>query len=77
MRRPRDRGLARVPVQLITPTDDHFISPSYYDGAERWAPRLRRRIVPGSHWAPRAQPQLLARWIDEFVEDVEGGALQI
>ena len=63
-----------VPVQLIVPSGDRFISPSYYDGAERHAPRLRRRIVPGSHWAPRSQPALLARWILEFVEDVERGS---
>ncbi len=63
-----------VPVQLIVPSGDRFISPNYYDGAERHAPRLRRRIVPGSHWAPRSQPALLARWILEFVEDVERGS---
>jgi pimeloyl-ACP methyl ester carboxylesterase len=59
-----------VAVQLIVPSGDRFISPHYYDGAEQLAPRLVRRTVPGSHWAPRAQPDLLARWIGEFVEDV-------
>ncbi|HUO69846.1 MAG TPA: SDR family oxidoreductase [Solirubrobacteraceae bacterium] len=63
-----------VPVQLIVPSGDRFISPDYYDRAERYAPHVHRRIVPGSHWVPRSQPALLASWIAEFVEDVERGS---
>jgi NAD(P)-dependent dehydrogenase (short-subunit alcohol dehydrogenase family) len=70
---PRPIG---VPVQLIVPSGDHFISPRYYDGAERYAPQLRRRIVPGSHWAPLAQPELLADWIGEFADDVARGSVR-
>jgi pimeloyl-ACP methyl ester carboxylesterase len=73
MLRPRRDAIARVPVQLILPSEDHFISPRYYADAERFAPHLRRRTIPGSHWAPRKHPQLLASWIAEFVEQVPGG----
>jgi pimeloyl-ACP methyl ester carboxylesterase len=62
---------AHAPVQLIVPTHDRFISPAYYDAAERVAPGLRRLEVPGSHWAPRAQPDLVARWIARFAEFAE------
>jgi pimeloyl-ACP methyl ester carboxylesterase len=62
---------AHAPVQLILPTCDRFISPAYYEAAERVAPGLRRREVPGSHWAPRAQPALVAEWIAEFAESAE------
>ena len=41
--------------------------------AERYAPRLRRRIVGSGHWAPRAQPERIARWIEQFVDEVEAG----
>ncbi|HEY2318767.1 MAG TPA: alpha/beta fold hydrolase [Solirubrobacteraceae bacterium] len=60
---------AHAPVQLIVPTGDRFISPSYYDAAARVAPSLSRREVPGSHWAPRAQPDLIATWIASFAAE--------
>jgi len=68
---PRRNALARVPVQLIVPTGDRFISPVYYAEAERYAPGLRRRIVSASHWVPLEQPAQLARWVAEFVQDSE------
>jgi NAD(P)-dependent dehydrogenase (short-subunit alcohol dehydrogenase family)/pimeloyl-ACP methyl ester carboxylesterase len=71
--RPRKDAVAHVPVQLVVPTGDRFISPGYYDLAERYAPRLRRRIVGSGHWAPRAQPERIARWIEQFVDEVEAG----
>ena len=68
--RRRD-GAARVPVQLIVPTEDHFISSGYYEIAERYAPRLVRRSVAATHWVPHTHADELARWITEFVEEVE------
>jgi pimeloyl-ACP methyl ester carboxylesterase len=64
-------AVVRIPAQLIVPSADRFVSPTYYAHAERSAPGLRRRTVPGSHWAPRSQPELLAQWIAEFVEESE------
>ena len=46
-------------------------SPAYYDAAARVAPSLCRREVPGSHWAPRAHPDLIAGWIAEFAAEHE------
>ncbi len=71
--RPRIDAVAHVPVQLIVPSRDHFISSSYYDNAERHAPNLRRRTIGTTHWAPLIRPDLLARWIAELVDDVETG----
>jgi NAD(P)-dependent dehydrogenase (short-subunit alcohol dehydrogenase family)/pimeloyl-ACP methyl ester carboxylesterase len=70
--RPREDAYARVPVQLVTPTRDAFLSEHLYDDLERWVPRLRRRTVDARHWLPRSRPEQLARWIGEFVEEVEG-----
>jgi NAD(P)-dependent dehydrogenase (short-subunit alcohol dehydrogenase family)/pimeloyl-ACP methyl ester carboxylesterase len=64
---------AHAPVQLIVPAGDRFISESYYEPAERVAPGLRRRAVAGSHWAQRSQPELVARWVGEFVREAETG----
>ncbi|MFJ6480707.1 MULTISPECIES: SDR family oxidoreductase [unclassified Streptomyces] len=71
MRRPRPDAYAHVPVQLITPTGDAFLSERLYDGLERWAPDLLRRTLPARHWVPRTRPDQLAAWITEFVTDRE------
>lgn len=71
MRRPRPDAYAHVPVQLITPTGDAFLSERLYDGLERWAPDLLRRTLPAKHWVPRTRPDQLAAWITEFVTDRE------
>jgi pimeloyl-ACP methyl ester carboxylesterase len=62
---------ARVPVQLIIPTRDRFISSDYYEDAEQFAPSLRRRTLAASHWVPHSHPGQIAEWIAEFVEEVE------
>jgi len=71
--RPRRDAHARVPVQLVVPTRDHFIATDYYDSAERHVSVLRRRLIGTTHWAPRTQPELIARWISEFVDQIEAG----
>ncbi|MBQ1091796.1 SDR family oxidoreductase [Streptomyces sp. B93] len=73
LRRPRDDAYAHVPVQLITPLDDVFLSKRLYDDLERWAPRLTRRTLPAKHWVPRSRPDQLAAWIAEFVTGAEAG----
>ncbi|MFE1825629.1 SDR family oxidoreductase [Streptomyces yangpuensis] len=71
LRRPRSDAYAHVPVQLITPTGDAFLSERLYDGLERWAPDLLRRTLPAKHWIPRTRPDQLASWIAEFVTSRE------
>jgi NAD(P)-dependent dehydrogenase (short-subunit alcohol dehydrogenase family)/pimeloyl-ACP methyl ester carboxylesterase len=68
---PRDDAYAHVPVQLITPTEDAFLSPGLYDDLGQWVPRLTRRALPAKHWVPRSRPQQTARWIADFVTAVE------
>ncbi|CAM5628912.1 short chain dehydrogenase [Streptomyces spiroverticillatus] len=67
LRRPRADAYAHVPVQLITPTGDVFLSERLYDELELWAPQLVRRTLPAKHWVPRTRPDQLAAWIAEFV----------
>lgn len=67
LRRPRADAYAHVPVQLITPTGDSFLSQRLYDDLELWAPDLVRRTLPAKHWVPRTRPDQLAAWIGEFV----------
>ncbi|WP_282791212.1 SDR family oxidoreductase [Streptomyces sp. CC224B] len=73
LRRPRTDAYAHVPVQLITPTGDAFLSERLYDDLERWAPRLTRRTLPAKHWVPQTRPDQLAAWITDFVTAHEDG----
>lgn len=72
--RPRPNAYARVPVQLVVPTGDAFLSERLYDDVEQWAPALVRRTVPAKHWLPRTRPDLLSRWVRDFVTAAEEGA---
>ncbi|MCX4675728.1 SDR family oxidoreductase [Streptomyces sp. NBC_01433] len=67
LRRPRADAYAHVPVQLITPTGDIFLSEKLYDQLDHWVPQLVRRSLPAKHWVPRTRPDQLASWISEFV----------
>ncbi|MFJ8110161.1 SDR family oxidoreductase [Streptomyces sp. NPDC096132] len=71
LRRPRPDAHAHVPVQLITPLGDMFLSERLYDELERWAPELTRHTLPAKHWIPRTRPDRLASWITEFVTSIE------
>ena len=71
--RPVSEARAHAPVQVIVPSGDRFLSESYYEAAERIAPGVRRRRVAGSHWAQRSRPELIARWVAEFVRETEAG----
>ncbi|MDQ6818368.1 MAG: alpha/beta fold hydrolase [Actinomycetota bacterium] len=73
MGRGRAPRAAHSPVQLIVPAQDRFIPQEHYELAEHFAPGLRRHSVPGSHWAPLADPALVADLIGRFVVDVESG----
>ncbi|MFF4735356.1 SDR family oxidoreductase [Streptomyces sp. NPDC001262] len=72
LRRPRPDAYAHVPVQLIVPTGDRYLSQRLYDDLEQWAPQLVRHTLEGQHWVPRTRPDQLAAWIAEFVTAQEG-----
>lgn len=71
--RPGRRHTA-VPVQQVVPLRDRFVTPAMQESAEPWCARLWRRELPAGHWAPRTHPEVVARWIAEFVDHVRGAA---
>ncbi|MBC3990030.1 SDR family oxidoreductase [Streptomyces sp. AC563] len=73
LRRPRTDAYAHVPVQLIHPTGDVFVSEQVFDDLDQWAPQLTRRSLVAKHWAPRTRPDQISAWIAEFVTTVEDG----
>jgi pimeloyl-ACP methyl ester carboxylesterase len=61
-----------IPVQVIVATKDHYVSPALSEGVERWAVRLWRSEVDAGHWLPRTHPELVAGFVAELVDHVEG-----
>lgn len=69
LRRPRPDAHAHVPVHLVVPTRDVFLSEGLYAETARWVPRLVYRRLPARHWVPRTHAPRLAAWIDAFVAE--------
>jgi len=74
--RPQPR-LASMPVQLIVPTLDPFVSPALLDDIHEWAPALTRREIKAGHWAQVSHPDELTDHVKAFIKGVEQrGAIQ-
>ncbi|MEW9554760.1 SDR family NAD(P)-dependent oxidoreductase [Nonomuraea sp. NPDC050783] len=74
--RPPDPGAAGpvidVPVQLVEPAHDVFVTEALSEWCGRSASRLWRRRIDAGHWAHRGRPGVVAGMIAEFVAHVEG-----
>jgi NAD(P)-dependent dehydrogenase (short-subunit alcohol dehydrogenase family)/pimeloyl-ACP methyl ester carboxylesterase len=62
-----------VPVQVLAPQRDRFVSGSLQTDIRRWVPNLAVRELPGGHWLPRTQPSTVARCASELIDHAEGG----
>ena len=62
-----------VPVQLVIPLRDRYVTPSLLDGLEEWTSRLWRRPVDAGHWVIRTNPDIIATAVDEVVAYVDQG----
>jgi pimeloyl-ACP methyl ester carboxylesterase len=69
MMRPRER-YAHAPVQVLVPTQDHFVSPWLSENLSRWVPQLRRTEIPAGHWVTLKQPELFARHVRQFIDAI-------
>ncbi|MBE1500622.1 NAD(P)-dependent dehydrogenase (short-subunit alcohol dehydrogenase family)/pimeloyl-ACP methyl ester carboxylesterase [Amycolatopsis lexingtonensis] len=65
---------ADVPVQVLAPTGDAYVTTPLQTEVARWVPDLRIRRVVGTHWVTRAKPAVVARAAAELIEYVETGA---
>lgn len=65
---------ALVPVQVIIPARDHYVSAALAaQDLDRWAPRLSRQIIDATHWsALTEQGTTVARMIGQFAATVPG-----
>lgn len=70
--RPRP-GKAEIPVQVLAPTGDKFVTVPLQTEVECWAPDLRVRRIVGTHWVPRVKPRVIAAAAAELIDHVGGG----
>lgn len=70
--RPGSRS-TEVPVQVLAPKHDRFVSVALQTEIGQWVPDLAVRELPGGHWLPRTHPQTVARCAGELIEHTEGG----
>ena len=63
---PRPTG---IPVQVIAPTRDPFVTPALQTNAPRpWARDLRTVTVDDGHWVIVTQPAVIARHVSALIE---------
>ena len=62
----------RIPVQVIVPRRDPFLSPHLVEGLEDWVPRLRIVAVDAGHWWPAEAGEAAARMVRSWSADVPG-----
>ncbi|MGH3912681.1 MAG: SDR family oxidoreductase [Pseudonocardiaceae bacterium] len=62
-----------IPVQVLAPKRDPFVSVALQTDISQWVPNLAVRVLPGGHWLPRTHPEIVARCASELIEHTEGG----
>ncbi|MEB7505606.1 hypothetical protein [Arthrobacter koreensis] len=53
-------GTVEIPVDVIVPLDDPFLSPALNQGVEEFAPQVRFTAVDAGYWWPATHPADLA-----------------
>lgn len=69
--RPRRRRTT-VPVQVLTPIRDVFVTPALQECARLGADDVHVRPVVGGHWVVRDRPAVIAALVDEHIRSVSG-----
>jgi NAD(P)-dependent dehydrogenase (short-subunit alcohol dehydrogenase family) len=73
LRHPQERRTA-VPVQVIVPMKDRYLTPSVSaDAPKPWVDRLWVRQIQTGHWLPRKAPEAMASAVTDLIDHVEGG----
>ncbi|WP_017594735.1 alpha/beta fold hydrolase [Nocardiopsis potens] len=66
LRAPAERRTA-VPVQVLLPADEVFMTEGAQTAAARWTEDFRAVPVEGGHWMPRSRPGAVAERVHAFV----------
>ncbi|HNC03838.1 MAG TPA: alpha/beta hydrolase, partial [Agitococcus sp.] len=65
--KPQERKTA-IPIQLIIPTKDQFVTAGLFDDLTQWADRVWRHEIDAGHWVQRSHPDEISAYIREFVD---------
>ncbi|GGL37937.1 alpha/beta fold hydrolase [Planomonospora parontospora] len=68
--RPLERR-TQVPVQVVVPSEDAYVTWAAAEAACRWVPDIRVQRVRARHWVPLTRPGLIARLVAEHAERAE------
>lgn len=66
LRAPRVRR-TDVPVLLVQPLLDAYVTPGVSEDVERWASDVRRRVLDAGHWVPITHARAVARLVADHV----------
>lgn len=67
---PQLNGI-KVPVQLIIPTQDNFISDKLFRYYAEYVPRLTKHELDAKHWAHHSHSKKFNRWVINFIQGIE------
>lgn len=67
---PQPKGI-KVPVQLLLPKGDVFISDKLFEYYDEYVVDLRRHEINGKHWAHHSHKEDFNRWVKNFIEGIE------
>lgn len=67
--RPPRPTRVRVPVHVIVPLKDPFLSPHLVDGLDEWIEDLTVTTVPGGHWWIASRGRAFAELLDPSLRD--------
>ncbi|WP_309113553.1 alpha/beta fold hydrolase [Saccharothrix sp.] len=56
-----------VPVQIIQPLKDNYVTDGVLDAATPWVPNLRRRVLDAGHWAPVTHAKVVALLVTNHI----------
>ena len=62
-----------IPVQLLVPTKDKFVSPPMVESCYPYVSQVWRRDIEAHHWVVQSHSEWLANCVSEFVEFAETG----
>jgi len=63
----RQRLAVRVPVMVVAPTRDRYVTAPLQSEVAEIAPDLRLRTIRAGHWVPLSHPEEVAQHVREFV----------
>lgn len=61
-----------IPIQLIIPTKDKFVTKGVFDNLAQWANHVWRHEIEAEHWVQRTHPDEISAYIREFIDFIEG-----